>query len=58
MSTAAAIIVTRVSDEGEMSEQVGQQILASPRVIYTAAAIMLILGLVPGMPMLLSLIHI
>lgn len=30
----------------------GQQILASPRVIYTAAAIMLILGLVPGMPML------
>ncbi|MCH7348194.1 lateral flagellar biosynthesis protein LfhA [Aeromonas sp. MR7] len=52
MSTAAAIIVTRVSDEGEMSDQVGQQILASPRVIYTAAAIMLILGLVPGMPML------
>jgi flagellar biosynthesis protein FlhA len=52
MSTAAAIIVTRVSDEGEMSDQVGQQLLASPRVIYTAAAIMLILGLVPGMPML------
>nr|WP_282101140.1 lateral flagellar biosynthesis protein LfhA [Aeromonas genomosp. paramedia] len=52
MSTAAAIIVTRVSDEGEMSDQVGQQILASPRVIYTAATIMLILGLVPGMPML------
>lgn len=52
MSTAAAIIVTRVSDEGEMSDQVGQQILASPRVIYTAATVMLILGLVPGMPML------
>ena len=52
MSTAAAIIVTRVSDEGEMSDQVGQQVLASPRVIYTAATIMLILGLVPGMPML------
>jgi flagellar biosynthesis protein FlhA len=51
MSTAAAIIVTRVSDEGEMTDQVGQQLLASPRVIYTAAAIMTILGLVPGMPM-------
>ena len=52
MSTAAAIIVTRINDEGEMSDQVGRQLLASPRVIYTAAIIMLILGLVPGMPTL------
>ncbi|ENY71425.1 lateral flagellar biosynthesis protein LfhA [Aeromonas diversa] len=50
MSTAAAIIVTRVNDEGEMTDQVGQQLLASPRVIYTAAAVMTILGLIPGMP--------
>lgn len=52
MSTAAAIIVTRVNDEGEMSEQVGRQLLASPRVIFTAALIMTVLGLVPGMPTL------
>lgn len=52
MSTAAAIIVTRVNDEGEMTDQVGQQLLASPRVIYTGAVIMTILGLVPGMPTL------
>ncbi|MGL4205340.1 MAG: lateral flagellar biosynthesis protein LfhA [Aeromonadaceae bacterium] len=52
MSTAAAIIVTRINDEGEMSDQVGRQLLASPRVIFTAAAVMLIMGLVPGMPML------
>lgn len=52
MSTAAAIIVTRVNDEGEMSEQVGRQLLASPRVIFTAALIMMVLGLVPGMPTL------
>ena len=52
MSTAAAIIVTRVNDEGEMSDQVGRQLLASPRVIFTAAVIMTVLGLVPGMPTL------
>ncbi len=52
MSTAAAIIVTRINDEGEMSDQVGSQLLASPRVLYTAAGIMLVLGLVPGMPTL------
>ncbi len=52
MSTAAAIIVTRVNDEGEMSDQVGRQLLASPRVILTAAIIMTVLGLVPGMPTL------
>ncbi|MGL5949683.1 MAG: FHIPEP family type III secretion protein, partial [Aeromonas sp.] len=52
MSTAAAIIVTRVNDEGDMSDQVGAQIMASPKAIYTAAAIMLILGIVPGMPTL------
>lgn len=52
MSTAAAIIVTRVSDDGEMAQQVGEQLLASPRVIYTAAIVMTVLGLVPGMPTL------
>mgnify|MGYP003588543343 FL=1 len=52
MSTAAAIIVTRVNDEGEMSDLVGRQLLASPRVMFTAAGVMLVLGLVPGMPTL------
>lgn len=52
MSTAAAIIVTRVSDDGEMSELVQRQLLASPRVMGTAAGLMLIIGLVPGMPSL------
>ena len=56
LATAAAIIVTRVNDENDMSTQVGQQLLASPRVVYTAAAVMLILGLVPGMPTLVFLL--
>lgn len=50
LATAAAIIVTRVNDESEMSDQVHQQLLASPRVIWTAAAVMVMLGIIPGMP--------
>ncbi|WP_319018126.1 flagellar biosynthesis protein FlhA [Gallaecimonas mangrovi] len=50
LATAAAIIVTRVNDESEMSTQVQQQMLALPKVIWTVAAIMAVLGLIPGMP--------
>ncbi|WP_431477285.1 flagellar biosynthesis protein FlhA [Massilia eburnea] len=54
LSAAAAIIVTRVSEtEGaDFEAQVGQQLLASPNVLFSAAAVMVILGLVPGMPKL------
>ncbi|GAA0561472.1 flagellar biosynthesis protein FlhA [Rheinheimera aquimaris] len=50
LAVAAAIIVTRMNDEGEMSDEVGKQLLASPRVLLTTGGIMLILGAVPGMP--------
>ena len=50
LAVAAAIIVTRMNDAGDISETVGSQLLASPRVIFTAALVMLILGVVPGMP--------
>ena len=50
VSSAAAIVVTRVSDAGDLQEQVGQQLLASPQALYSAAALMLGLGLIPGMP--------
>ena len=52
LAVAAAIIVTRMNDEGEMSDEVGKQLLASPRVLLTTGGIMLILGMVPGMPAL------
>ncbi|SFF75233.1 flagellar biosynthesis protein FlhA [Duganella sp. CF458] len=54
LSAAAAIIVTRVSEtEGaDFEAQVGQQLLASPNVLFSAAAVMVIIGLVPGMPKL------
>ncbi|TWI67580.1 flagellar biosynthesis protein FlhA [Pseudoduganella lurida] len=52
LSAAAAIIVTRVSDAGDFEEQVGEQLLANPNVLYSAAGLMVIMGLVPGMPWL------
>ncbi|MGL4984565.1 MAG: flagellar biosynthesis protein FlhA [Plesiomonas sp.] len=50
LSTAAAILVTRVTDQDTFSQQISRQMLASPVVLFVVAAIMLILGLVPGMP--------
>ena len=50
LSAAAAILVTRVSDSGDLEEQVGDQLLAQPGVLFSAAGVMVILALVPGMP--------
>ncbi|MGV8843805.1 MAG: flagellar biosynthesis protein FlhA [Pseudomonas sp.] len=50
LSTAAAIMVTRVSSSEDMGEQVTRQMFASPRALAVAAAIMIAMGLVPGMP--------
>ncbi|WP_295997433.1 flagellar biosynthesis protein FlhA [Rugamonas sp.] len=50
LSAAAAILVTRISDSGDFEQQVGGQLLASPQVILSAAGMMLVLALVPGMP--------
>ncbi|MDF0535715.1 flagellar biosynthesis protein FlhA [Shewanella sp. A32] len=52
LAVASAIIVTRMNDDEDMSEAVGGQLLASPKVVATAAGIMIVLGIVPGMPML------
>jgi flagellar biosynthesis protein FlhA len=50
LSTAAAIIVTRVNESAEITSLVHRQMLASPAVLYTVAGILFVLGLVPGMP--------
>ncbi|TKB47775.1 flagellar biosynthesis protein FlhA [Ferrimonas sediminicola] len=55
LATAAAIVVTRVSDAEEMPKQLSRQLLANPKVLGTAAGVMAILGLVPGMPALVFL---
>ena len=50
LSTAAAIMVTRVSSAQNMGQQIVGQLLGSPRALGTTAAIMGAMGLVPGMP--------
>ncbi|KRW61168.1 flagellar biosynthesis protein FlhA [Pseudomonas sp. TTU2014-080ASC] len=50
LATAAAIIVTRVNESAEITEQVQKQMLASPSLLYTVAGILVVLGSVPGMP--------
>jgi flagellar biosynthesis protein FlhA len=50
LSAAAAILVTRISDSGDFEEQVGGQLLAQPSVLFSAAGVMVVLALVPGMP--------
>lgn len=50
LSTATAIIVTRVSTPEAMSSQVFSQMFDNPRALVVAATIIMLLGLIPGMP--------
>ncbi|NRR31973.1 flagellar biosynthesis protein FlhA [Oxalobacteraceae bacterium] len=55
LSAAAAILVTRISDSGDFEQQVGSQLLTSPPVIFSAAGMMAVLAMVPGMPWMMFL---
>ena len=50
LSTAAAVMVTRANSSEAMGAQVFRQMFASPRALSVAAAILFIMGIVPGMP--------
>ncbi len=50
LSTATAIIVTRVSNSESMSSQVFRQMFDDPRALIVSAIIMALLGVIPGMP--------
>jgi len=50
LSTAAGIIVTRVSKEEELGDQVISQMFSSPKALITTGVVMGIIGLIPGMP--------
>ncbi|MDT8428977.1 MAG: flagellar biosynthesis protein FlhA [Pseudomonadales bacterium] len=50
LSTSAAIMVTRNNNSEMMGEQVLGQMFANPRSLGVAAAILLVMGVVPGMP--------
>ncbi|KTD78383.1 flagellar biosynthesis protein FlhA [Legionella waltersii] len=50
LSTAAAIIVTRVSSAQNMGQAVINQVLANPRSLIIASSIIGLIGIIPGMP--------
>ncbi|WP_058911111.1 flagellar biosynthesis protein FlhA [Entomohabitans teleogrylli] len=56
ISTAAGVIVTRVSTEQDVGEQMVTQLFNNPRVMLLSATVLGLLGLVPGMPNLVFLL--
>ena len=50
ISTAAGVIVTRVSTDQDVGEQMVNQLFSNPSVMLLSAAVLGLLGLVPGMP--------
>jgi flagellar biosynthesis protein FlhA len=50
ISVAAAMVVSRVGKDHDLGRQIVQQMFISPKVLGITAAIMGILGIVPGMP--------
>ncbi|MEM0954991.1 MAG: flagellar biosynthesis protein FlhA [Pseudomonadota bacterium] len=55
LSTAAAIVVTRMSGASDMGSEVASQLTGNPRVLYFTAALIGLIGVVPGMPNLVFL---
>lgn len=50
ISTAAGLVVSRVSTDEDIGEQVLSQLFNQPQVLVISASIMGIMGLIPGMP--------
>ncbi|NND43793.1 MAG: flagellar biosynthesis protein FlhA, partial [Xanthomonadales bacterium] len=50
LSTAVAVIVTRVSKAQKLGQQVLRQLFGHSQVLVMTGAILLLLGLIPGMP--------
>src|SRR5690554_117679 len=50
LSVAAAIMVTRVNSTQNLSAQISTQMFGTPKALAVAAVLMVIMGLIPGMP--------
>src|SRR5687768_5277632 len=50
LSTAVAIIVTRMSKAQDMGGELATQLLGQPRALAIAAALLGVMGVIPGMP--------
>ncbi|GEK48850.1 flagellar biosynthesis protein FlhA [Bisbaumannia pacifica] len=56
ISTAAGVTVSRVTTDQDVGQQMLSQLFVNPQVLILAAAVMGLLGLVPGMPNLVFLV--
>ena len=56
ISVAAALVVSRVGKENDVGTQVSAQVFNSPRIVGIAAAVIGLLGIIPGMPHLVFLL--
>jgi flagellar biosynthesis protein FlhA len=57
ISIAAGLIVSRVGrDDGDIGTQLIQQVFATPRALGITAAILFLLGVIPGMPSIVFLL--
>ncbi|MET0064930.1 MAG: flagellar biosynthesis protein FlhA [Candidatus Thiodiazotropha sp.] len=50
LSTSAAIIVTRVASSQDVGGQIMSQLFTSPKALAVAAAVLFLMGIIPGMP--------
>ncbi len=50
ISTAAGMVVSRVSSEQDLNQQLIGQVFAKPQAIFLTAGILTLLGIIPGMP--------
>ncbi len=51
VSVAAGLLVTRAAEDENLGAQVGRQLLRYPRALQVAGGMMLVFGLIPGMPL-------
>jgi len=50
ISTAAGVVVSRVGTEEDLSNQFLSQMFMRPQVLYITASVLMLLGIIPGMP--------
>src|SRR5690349_14103532 len=50
LSVAVAIIVTRVTREQDVGQELGKQLFGQPKALGVAASVLGVMGLIPGMP--------
>ncbi|MBL8535602.1 MAG: flagellar biosynthesis protein FlhA [Betaproteobacteria bacterium] len=50
ISTAAGVVVSRVATDEDLSQQFMTQMFMRPQILYITASVLLLLGIIPGMP--------